>query len=286
MNNRYEHYLTCLKGRVAPSTLVRVRYTLKQLLQWLKKNNVTQWYEVTAEHLQKWVAEKAAKVAPMTLYDYKQEVAKFLTWLYREGYLLVNPWPKELDGKRPAYRMRKVPNVEQANKVLAVVDGGRNHRRNTAILEVAYGCGLRRQELQRLNISDVRDEWLRILGKGEKERLVPLGKQARRAVLSYMATERAYYLKNPHEQALFLSCYGRRLGVDSFGYILKREKLNKITTLHGLRHACATHMLRNGANIRTLQKLLGHSKLSSTQIYTELDTTDIAKMLNWYHPRG
>jgi site-specific recombinase XerD len=90
-----------------------------------------------------------------------------------------------------------------------------------------------------------------------------------------------------HEPALFVTWYGRRLGLDAFRYVLRRGGgLNKTTTLHGLRHACATHMLKNGAGIAVLQKILGHAKLSSTEIYTKVDRTDLAKALLAFHPRG
>lgn len=289
MKNRFEHYLQELAGHCSPGTVRRVRVMLGDFMRWCGKQGISEWYEVTEEHLREWVAWKATAIAPRTMHDYKLEVRSFLHWMYRGGYLLVNPWDESLLRKRPPYRMRKVPKVTQVEYVLDMVAENRMVGvRDRAILELAYGCGLRRCELQRLNLADIRDDWLRVRGKGERERVVPLGVRAEKELLRYVATERvkAVAFSSVHEPALFLTRYGTRLGLDAFGCVLRRGGLNKTTTLHGLRHACATHMLGNGAGIAVLRKLLGHAKLSSTQIYTEVDRSDLVNMLMTCHPRG
>jgi integrase/recombinase XerD len=289
MKNRFERYLRELSGRCTPGTVKRVRVTLGGFMQWLELQGVSEWYEVTGEHLRAWAAWKSAAILPQTMHGCKREVRSFLRWMYRRGYVLVNPWDEALVDKRPPYRMRRVPTVVQAERALD--KAGENRLvgvRDRAILGLAYGCGLRRGELQRLNLSDIRDDWLRVRGKGECERVVPLGAATKKELLRYAATERsrAASFSPVHETALFLTWYGRRLGLDAFGCILRRGGLNKTTTLHGLRHACATHMLRNGASIAVLRKLLGHAKLSTTQIYADVDRSDLAKLLLVYHPRG
>ena len=289
MKNRFEHYLHDMAGRCSPGTVKRVRVMLGDFMRWLERQGVNEWYEVTDAHLRAWAAWKSTAIAPRTMHTYKLEVRSFLRWLYRNGYVLVNPWDESLVRKRPPYRMRKAPTVEQTKRVLdKVAENPRIGARDRAILELAYGSGLRRGELQRLNLSDIRDDWLRVRGKGDRERVVPMGERAKKELLRYAATERtkAVSFTSMHEPALFVTWYGKRLGLDAFRYVLRRNGLNKTTTLHGLRHACATHMLKNGAGIAILQKILGHAKLSSTEIYTKVDRTDLAKSLLAFHPRG
>ena len=128
---------------------------------------------------------------------------------------------------------------------------------------------------------------LRVRGKGSRDRLVPVGRHARRWLQRYIDGERAAALEDaPPEAALFVGIEGKRLQPTGYSQILKKGKLNRTTTLHGLRHACATHMLRNGASIRVLQKLLGHCQLSSTQIYTKVDGNDLRNLIDQYHPRA
>ncbi len=289
MRNRYEQYLRQLRGRCARLTVKRVRYILGAFMAWLGEQGLSQWHELTPEHVRAWVAANAGTLQPSTLFDYKREVRALLVWLYRNEYLLVNPWDESLDGKRPAYNPRRIPTVEQARTLLERVGAqGRCGVRDRAILELAYGSGLRRKEIQRLNLTDVREDWLRVRGKGERERVVPLGAQTKKWLIRYIAVERAHAAQfNPvRDPALFLSHYGTRLGVDAYGFIFRRAGVTRICSLHGLRHACATHMLRNGADIRLLQKLLGHRKLSSTQLYTHVDRSDLVSLLDRHHPRG
>jgi site-specific recombinase XerD len=133
-----------------------------------------------------------------------------------------------------------------------------------------------------------------VLGKGNKARRVPLGSKTRQALVRYIKSDREKLVKkNRGEAALFLNQYGKRLGGASFNNIVHntRPKQNlslkkRKYTLHSFRHACATHMLENGANIRTLQKLLGHSKISSTEVYTNVSTISLKEKLWETHPRG
>lgn len=265
---------------------------LGDFLRWLEEQTghpVHHWYDVTVLNVHHWLAQKSGTVKARTLYNYKQEVKNFFGWLYRNGYLLVNPWDTTLDSKQPPYVTRRIPTVNQTEAILETAGASDMHAaRNRAVLEIAYGCGLRRKELWKLNVNDIRDTWLKVKGKGGRERVVPLGEQARKWILFYIAKERNYYLQfnNVYEPALFITRYGTRLGLGSYWYILCKDNLNRTTTLHGLRHACATHMLTNGANIRVLQKLLGHRKLSSTQIYTKVDSSNLKELLKKYHPRG
>lgn len=289
MNNRFEHYLRYVGSRCAKTTTKRVRVMLSSLVEYLQRHHVKQWHEVTTEHLRSWIIFKGKSVKPRTNYSYKQEAKYFFEWMYSNEYLFVNPWNETLEGLKPEYVMRRVPTKKETITLLEKVsESVNNAKRDRAILELVYSSGLRRCEVYKLNVSDVRDEWIKVRGKGDRERFVPLGKQAQNWIKKYLCTERIHVLsnKNHNEEALFLSRYGRRLGIDTYNHILRKSGLNKVSTMHGLRHACATHMLENGASIRVLQKLLGHRKLSSTEIYTKVDRSHLNLILPVYHPRG
>lgn len=290
MHQVLEHYLEDKMSSCRPRTVTRITYVLGMFETWIcDTEKLHYWYEVSADHIARWVAMKSRTVQIRTLFFYRDEVRQFFRWLYDAEYLLVNPWDESLESKRPPYKMRRAPSVAQAETILQkVVEQRHNALRDRAILEIVYGCGLRRREVAQLNISDMREEWLKVRGKGDRERLVPLGAQARQWITLYMKEDRSEIVlqKNIYEEALFLTREGTRLGVASYGYILSKHNLSKVTTLHGFRHACATHMLRNGANIRLLQKLLGHKKLSSTELYTKVDTRSMKRALSLYHPRG
>lgn len=261
---------------------------LNSFLAYLQANNVRAWHEVTTQHIRQWIAFKSTAIKPRTLFSYKQEVKLFFRWMYRNEYLLVNPWDDTLDGIQPAYTMRYVPRQAELLNILDEVGkSGKFKIRNRAILELVYSSGIRRCELHKLNINDMRHEWIKVRGKGDHERLVPLGAKARHWIRVYIGTERLGMLhkKDPYEQALFISRHGKRLGIESFNIILKKGGVKKCT-LHSLRHACATHMLENGADIRVLQKLLGHRKLSTTQLYTKVNDTGLKMVLENFHPRG
>ena len=283
-------YLAALQARVLPETAARVGHQLRGFLRFLTSSSIFSLSEIGSESISHWIQSLRARgIKPITLRGYVGPVQGFLGFLYREGYLLVNPWPAEWRMKRVAYLPRQVPSEKAAAQMLerALTESG-CPLRDRALLELAYGSGLRRGELWRLNVSDIRGDFLRVLGKGNRERLVPLGGRAKAALWHYIRTERQRKVErfNPAEEALFISWLGRRLALQSYSYVVSRHRGKSKITLHSFRHACATHMLKNGASIRVIQKLLGHRRLSTTQIYTRLDMIDLRKVLEKHHPRG
>ncbi len=288
MDEMVAAYLSFFKGQVAASTALRVRYQLRAFVNFIKSKGVS-LTEIGRDTIALWLKTLRARGhKPCTVQSEMLVVHWFLRWLYREGYLLVNPWPEGWEQKR-LYTLRHVPTEKAAAKMIErVAENSFCPLRDRSILELAYGCGLRRAELWRLNVSDIRGDFLRVLGKGNKERLVPLGGKAKAVLWQYIRTERQRKLArhNPAEEALFISWWGKRLGWSSYSYVVTRHRGASKITLHSFRHACATHMLKNGASIRVIQKLLGHTRLDTTQIYARLDNTDLRKVLENHHPRG
>lgn len=164
--------------------------------------------------------------------------------------------------------------------------------RNRAIFEVLYGTGIRLAELVGLDLKDFDygNHYLRVLGKGSKERIVPVGEYALKSVHSYCQTYRIQLLKDTSEAALFLNSRGNRLSPRGVQYVLKQYTLyleiHKNISPHTFRHTFATHLLDHGADLRSIQELLGHSSLSTTQIYTKVSTSHLKSVYNQAHPRA
>lgn len=178
---------------------------------------------------------------------------------------------------------RRLPDAPKLDEVERLLDGLRGEeplaRRNLALAELAYSCGLRSAEIVGLDLGDVdfEREALHVRGKGGKERVVPLGEAAAHALVVYLRDARPK-LASGAEDALFLSARGRRLDTS----VLRRLVSNP----HRLRHAYATHLLEGGADLRTIQELLGHSSLSTTQIYSHVDARRLRRVYDRSHPRS
>jgi site-specific recombinase XerD len=180
-------------------------------------------------------------------------------------------------------RPRRLPDAPKADEIDATLDGletdGPLGLRNLALLELAYSAGLRSAEAVGLDLADVdfEQESVRVHGKGDKERVVPLGEEAAHRLALYLRDGRPKLARGA-ENALFLSARGRRLDTSSMRRLLPHP--------HRLRHAFATHLLEGGADLRTIQELLGHSSLSTTQVYSHVDARRLRKVYDKAHPRS
>ena len=163
--------------------------------------------------------------------------------------------------------------------------------RDRTIMELLYSTAIRRNECRQLKVMDVDfDEGLiRVMGKGRKERMTPVGRIALKFLDHYVRSVRPLLVENPAEVHLFVSSRGRGISRNVIGSLIgkyaDRVRIAKRVTPHTFRHTCATHMLRNRADIRHIQALLGHESLNSTQIYTHVAVTDLREVLSKYHPR-
>ena len=287
-----EQALNAYVNRFTGSSRKSMRQRLKGFTAHVKSLGITVATEITTEHIEQWLVTLCKKrLKPWSVYAYVSAVRQLFATLNKEKYLTQNPWPKHLKTKRPACGMRYVPTKEKMVELLEAASACPYPCRTRAILELGYGCGLRRMELRNLNVEDIEGDTVRIRGKGGKERLVPCGATARQWIDKYVNGERLQAVKanNPLEVALFVSERGNRLSVGSYEIIIRKLRLGGKATgisMHSLRHACATHMLRNGASIVVLQKLLGHSHVTTTEIYTKVTTDDLQAVLAKNHPRG
>jgi len=242
--------------------------------------------------LREWLTELYERgLNPISIRRKLAAVRSFFQFLLREGTVAANVARMLRTPKAPK-RVPAVPTAEQTN---ALVDGvaldkfERPHpARDLALFELLYGCGLRISELVGLNLEDFdfSERWIRVRGKGRKERLVPYASKAAAAVAKYVSARTA----QPQERAVFLNHRGTRLSDRGARGIVKfyARMIAGDASIHphSLRHAYATHLLSDGADLRAIQELLGHARLATTQKYTQVSLTDLMAVYDKAHPKA
>ena len=230
-------------------------------------------------------------LAPVTIRRKLASVRSFFKFLVREGRLDVNR-AKLVGTPKAPKTLPRVMSAEQTNRLLDQVSGNELKRahpaRDIAILELLYGCGLRVSELAGLSLEDldIAERWLRVRGKGRKERQVPFPRKAASALERYLSER----ITSPGVTAVFVNHRGKRLSDRGVRNIVKfyATLLAGDPSLHphSFRHAFATHLLSDGADLRTIQELLGHARLSTTQKYTQVSLTDLMAVYDKCHPKA
>ena len=214
----------------------------------------------------------------------------FYKFLIREGEGKTNPF-EGISTPRGERKLPRTLNIEQAAQLVMITPDSDLTFRDRAILELLYSSGLRLSEIERSNVCDVdlADRTMTILGKGSKTRIVPVGRHAITAIKSWLQRRQAL-VSNIEEKALFVSRFGNRLGARAIQkrveYWARRQGLDRSVHPHMLRHSFASHMRESSSDLRAVQELLGHSDISTTQVYTHLDFQHLAKVYDKAHPRA
>ena len=282
----------------AEATLINTASTLRLFTAWCADRGILRPEEVSrdvVERYQRWLyhyrQESGKPLSFHTQYNRLVHVKSFFRWLARERYLLYNP-ASELEMPRLTRRLpTAVLTVSEVEAVLAQPDLSTPlGLRDRAILETFYSTGMRRKELIGLDLYDVDAErgWMAIRhGKGGKDRVVPIGERALAWIGKYLDEVRCELVVSPGERALFLSKQGTRLS-GHFTHTVRRylvaSGVRDRGGCHLFRHTCATLMLERGADIRTIQEILGHAKLENTQIYTHVSIHQLKKIHAATHP--
>jgi integrase/recombinase XerD len=292
-------YLESLTVRnYAATTVEHRRYILKLFLAWAAERDLTRGGQITRpvlETFQRWLwrfqKPNGQRLGWSTQREHLSSLKDWFRWLTRQNVLLANP-ASELELPRPEKRLRQeVLTLAEVNRLVAVPDvADPLGVRDRAILELFYSCGLRRTELCRLELSSFHAErrTLHVRGKGNKDRMVPVGWRAVQWLERYLTETRPRLCLDTRTQALFLTGYGDAFNPDVLSRMvtawLERAGLKHKGCCHILRHTCATHMLENGADIRYIQQLLGHEKLDTTAIYTEVSIKQLQEVHARCHP--
>jgi len=290
--NNYMNYLAVEKG-LSKNTLESYRRDLEKFIAFVSKHQISKPEEVDRDALNLFIADLKIKGrATSTISRGIASIRSFFNFLLQEGLIDTNP-TLELESPKLEKKLPRVLTTDEIDRLLAQpLTGDNNGLRDKAMLELLYATGIRVSELVSLNISDFdpRVGFLRCSGKGMKERIVPIGTLAINSVNEYVIRSRPRLLKSNGETALFVNQHGNRLTRQGFWKILKKyarkTNIQGEITPHTLRHSFATHLLENGADLRSVQEMLGHSDISTTQIYTQITRRKIREVYDQTHPRA
>lgn len=287
------HYLIVERG-LADNTVAAYRRDLEDYVAFLKeKEDLASLNQVArGQIIQYLMTLKQKGRASTTLARHIASVRSFHQFLLREKKTDQDP-SVHVETPKTERKLPKVLSMQEVEALLNAPDPTTAFGlRDQAMLEVLYATGLRVSELVQLNIGDAHLTmgFVRCIGKGNKERIIPLGKVAAGSLERYLAKGRGALLKRKQSDALFLNHHGGRLSRQGFWKILKKlavqANIAKELTPHTLRHSFATHLLENGADLRAVQEMLGHVDISTTQIYTHVTKTRLKDIYTAYHPRA
>ena len=261
---------------------------LKKLHLFLLDLNISEYSQISAETCSAWVGSlDSQNNNPKSIQRHLSSAKGFFRFLKKNNLIESSPF-ELISAPKSSSTLPEVLSPEDVEQLLNFKPTNMIEIRDMAIIELMYSSGLRVSETANINISDFEENktFLRILGKGSKTRLVPMGRFAINAINNWLM-EREKILNNT--DALFLNSKGTRLTVRSIQLRLKKMAVKQgLPPIHPhmLRHSFATHMLESSGDLRTIQELLGHSSLSTTQIYTKLDYQHLAKIYDQAHPRA
>jgi integrase/recombinase XerD len=279
-----------LSTGASKNTLAAYRSDLKIFNKWLAGKSLI---SVNSKHIQDYFSDRQKNNISSSTQ------ARILTCLHSfYEYLLAN----QLIKKDPTEQLsqpkleKKLPvflNIQEVEKLLeAPSSSSLFGQRDRAMLELLYSCGLRVSELINLSYHNInlKEEFIRIHGKGNKERVLPMGEMAIDYLMKYETNARPMLLKNGQSDSYFLSNRGSAMSRQNFFYIIKayanQVGIDKPLSPHSLRHAFATHLVQKGADLRSVQLMLGHSDISSTQLYTHIQNAQLKAQHAKHHPRG
>ena len=288
----YQMYLKIERG-LSKNTIDSYTKDLEKLCLFLKENNISiSPIAIDTDIVKQFIYEVAKKLNPRSQARIISGLRSFFDYLVFEEYRNTNPTDL-LETPKIGKKLPDTLSQEDIDALLAAIDLSHPQgERNRTILETMYSCGLRVSELITLKISDLffEEGFIRVLGKGNKERYVPIHKEAERYILIYKKTIRIHIQpKKGFEDTLFLNRRGKGLTRQMIFIILKdlafKIDLKKKISPHTLRHSFATHLLQNGADLRAIQQMLGHESITTTEIYVHVDKTYLKEVVETFHPR-
>ncbi|MFC2056794.1 site-specific tyrosine recombinase XerD [Chloroflexota bacterium] len=296
--DRFLTYLSVEKG-LSDNTLAAYQNDLFQLVGFVeeeatKRNLIPSWANFNRQGMLSYQLNlKERNYAATTLARKVAASKSFFKFMMAEGHLKDNP-TQNVSSPNVSRLLPKPISISQVRRLLEQPTklSTLEAKRDSAMLALLYASGMRVSELMSLNLGDVDTEggFARCFGKGHKERLIPIAQRASLALEEYLKEARPKLARSDEEKALFLNRRGERLTRQGFWQILKgyakSAELDEKITPHTLRHSFATHMLSGGADLRSVQELLGHANISTTQIYTHLTTEHVRRTYEKSHPRA
>lgn len=290
--NDYKSYLKIERG-LSANSVTNYAFDIQKLTDYLTDNNIEiSPVNIGEEILQQFIYHVAADLSPRSRARLISGLKSFFNFLVFEDYR--KDMPTELiEVPKLGRKLPDTLSTAEIDSLIGAIDLSTNEgERNRAMLETLYSCGLRVSELVSLKLSDLffEEGFIKITGKGNKQRFVPIGNFTQKYINLYKDKVRTHLTINKgHEDTLFLNRWGRGLTRAMIFTIIKqlavKINLNKIISPHTFRHSFATHLLENGADLRSIQLMLGHESITTTEIYMHLDRKFLNDVLNAYHPR-
>lgn len=288
----YQNYLKLERG-LSKNTIDNYTFDIEKLVLFLtqKEINISPIH-ITEEVIQRFIYEMASQVNPRSQSRLISGLKSFFNYLIFEDYR--NDTPLELiEVPKTGRKLPDTLSTLEIDSLIQAIDlSTPEGERNKAMLETLYSCGLRVSELISLKLSDLffEEGFIKITGKGNKQRFVPVGKSTIKIVTSYVNQIRVHLsIQKNFEDTLFLNRRGRQLTRAMVFTIIKnlaiKINLNKTISPHTFRHSFATHLLENGADLRSIQLMLGHESITTTEVYMHLDRKFLSEVLKNYHPR-
>ncbi|NCF70066.1 MAG: site-specific tyrosine recombinase XerD [Chlamydiales bacterium] len=281
-------YLRSEKG-VSKNTLEAYQRDIQKFFDFLNTRGVSDITLVDDVLLSDYFMELKSKQFASSSYSrFLVALKVFFRFLKRESYL-EDDLEMFFQGSKIWQKVPDYLSEEEIKLLLKTCPSNAEGARDKAIIEMLYGCGLRVSELCGLKVNDIGDDFVKVMGKGDKERMVPIGSKALEAVDHYLAQHRQCFESETHSDYVFLAKSSKP--IDRFfvwGMLKKYSKkagIQKNVSPHTLRHSFATHLLENGADLRLIQELLGHVNIATTDRYTHISTKKVSSSFNKFHPR-
>jgi integrase/recombinase XerD len=278
---------------LSANTIANYSFDLLRLTNYLESNGISKNpINISEEEIQQFIYAVSKEVNPRSQARIISGLKSFFNYLIFEDYRTDNPM-ELIETPRLGRKLPDTLSIQDIDRLIAAIDLSKEEgERNKAMLETLYGCGLRVSELVSLKISDLffDEGFIKITGKGNKQRFVPIGKTTQKYMETYKNLIRTRIpIQKGHEDTLFLNRRGKQLTRAMVFTIIKdlavKINLNKSISPHTFRHSFATHLLENGADLRSIQLMLGHESITTTEIYVHLDRKHLTQIVNKFHPR-
>lgn len=288
----YRQYLRIERG-LAANTITNYSFDVEKLILYLEKHEIeTSPLLITEEQLQEFIYVIAKKLNARSQSRLISGLKGFFNYLMFEGYRKDNPL-ELIDSPRIGRKLPDTLSLEEIDLLIEAIDLSKPEgERNRAILETLYSCGLRVSEITHLRLSDLffEEGFIRVTGKGDKQRFVPIAENTQKYIDLYRNHVRTHLpVQREYEDTLFLNRRGKQLTRAMIFTIIRQLAqhigLEKKISPHTFRHSFATHLLENGADLRAIQQMLGHESITTTEIYVHMDRSHLKSVMEEYHPR-
>ena len=291
--NNFKNYLNIERG-LSTNSIKSYENDLNKFLNFLQiEKNKYKPDEVTTDLIKEFIYDISKKLKSSSQSRIISGIRNFYDYLIFENIISNNP----VDNIELPKIEKKLPNILSIEEIDRIINNINKEKpeseRNIAIIETLYGCGLRVSELINLKISNLffSEDFIIVTGKGNKQRLVPISEVNKKSINCYILNSRSKLkIKEEYKDTLFLNRRGSKLSREMIFTIIKKlvlkSKINKKISPHSFRHSFATHLLENGADLKSIQQLLGHQSITTTEIYMHLDNKALLNVMNKYHPRS